>query len=87
MIRNEQDERWSQPIRKPKEITATLIKICQENDERAGQAIQNALWAKYGDNNAHDIFGMEDSELLDWLQEYYTESKRGNSKVRKRYLR
>jgi hypothetical protein len=62
--------------RRPKEIAELLVKICEENDDRVGQAMQNALAIKFGDNNAHDIFNMEDPELLKILQAYYKSSKK-----------
>ena len=70
------------PIRKPQEIADLLVKICKENDDRVMQAIQNAMWAKTGNNDGGDFFGLEDSELLRYLQRYYKSSKSGNDKVK-----
>jgi signal transduction histidine kinase len=89
--------------RKTREIARLLVKICEENDDRAGQALSNALNLRYGNcyylfaldlngedfeevmkkYKAHDVFQIEDSDLLKILQAYYKSSKQLNREVQK----
>lgn len=69
--------------RKPREIAELLVKICEENDDRVGQAIFNALWFWYKEHKPHDTFSIEDKEFLDILKAYHRGSRKGSREVRK----
>lgn len=62
--------------RKPRKIAELLVKACNENDDRVGQALYNALWLYYKKHEPIDTFYIEDDEMVKILESYL----KGNAK-------